>query len=179
MSTTVATVTENPYFVDPLVVLVAVTVATRLLGTLGVESASSWRNAARYGLACTFAVTSLSHFTATRSDLVRLVPEILPYPAAIVTVTGVLELAGAVGLLRRSIARVTAVGLALLLVAMFPANVVAAREGIGVGGTPATPFWFRTLVQLGFIVLLLWTARSDSSTALESDTVAEGATPRR
>lgn len=76
-------VTENP--VVPLAVLGASTVGIRCRGALGFESLRSWRRAARCGLACMFAVTSLSHFTASRTDLIRLVPGFLPYPAALVT----------------------------------------------------------------------------------------------
>ncbi|WP_437760195.1 AraC family transcriptional regulator [Sorangium sp. So ce1389] len=44
-----------------------------------------------------------------------------------------------------------AMGLALLLVAMFPANVHAARAGLTLGGSPVTPLLPRTLMQIVFI----------------------------
>ncbi len=47
-------------------------------------------------------------------------------------------------------------GLAVLLVALFPANVHAARRGVDLGGKPATPLGFRTVVQGLFIALTLW-----------------------
>lgn len=75
----------------------------------------------------------------------------------VVTVTGVLELLGAIGLLWPRTARYAGIGLAALLVVMFPANIVAAREGLIVAGIEATPLWFRFLAQVAFISLLLWT----------------------
>jgi uncharacterized membrane protein len=52
-----------------------------------------------------------------------MVPPFLPAPELLVTVTGVLELAGAAGLVWSRTAPWAAGGLSALLVAMFPANV--------------------------------------------------------
>jgi uncharacterized membrane protein len=80
-----------------------------------------------------------------------MVPPALPHPELLVTVTGVLELLGAAGLLHRRTAPWAAGGLALLMVAMFPANVYAALSGLMVNGAPATALLPRTLMQLVFI----------------------------
>lgn len=63
-------------------------------------------------------------------------------------VTGVLECAGAVGLLTRSLRLPAAWGLVALLVAMFPANVYAAISGVTLGGNPPTVLLLRTPLQL-------------------------------
>jgi uncharacterized membrane protein len=52
-------------------------------------------------------------------------------------------------------ATVAAVCLAVLLVALFPANVRAAREDLTIGGRPATPLPLRALLQLVFISALM------------------------
>jgi uncharacterized membrane protein len=80
-----------------------------------------------------------------------MVPPALPHPGLLVTVTGVLELAGAVGLLVPATARLAAAGLALLMVLMFPANVSAARRQVTLRGKPATPIGIRTAEQVLFI----------------------------
>jgi uncharacterized membrane protein len=72
-----------------------------------------------------------------------------------VSATGVLEILGAVGLLIPPIAPIAAAGLALLLIALFPANVRAAREHLALGGRPATALPLRTLLQLVFLVAAL------------------------
>jgi len=72
-----------------------------------------------------------------RSDLVQVVPPSLPNPELLVTLTGVTEVAGPLGLLVPRVAPFAAGGLALLLVALFPANVHAAQAGLTMGGRPA------------------------------------------
>jgi uncharacterized membrane protein len=89
------------------------------------------------------------HFVWMREELIAMVPPELPAPGLLVTVTGVLELAGAAGLLLHRTAPWAAAGLAALLVAMFPANVHAALEGTG---TPLLP---RTLMQVVFLAATL------------------------
>jgi uncharacterized membrane protein YphA (DoxX/SURF4 family) len=63
------------------------------------QGLDDWRIATRVGLAVMFSFTGVAHFTATRADLVRMVPPRLPNPALFVTLTGIAELAGAIGLL--------------------------------------------------------------------------------
>lgn len=147
---------DNPYFVVPFLLLLAALIVLRGLGAFGVMVFDSWTTATRLALAATFAFTSLSHFTATRDALVRMVPDVLPYPRLLVTFTGFAEIAGSIGLLVPVVAQLAGLGLAVLLVAMFPANVVAARESIEINGKIATPLWFRGLIQLFFIASLLW-----------------------
>jgi uncharacterized membrane protein len=62
-----------------------------------------------------------------RRDMIAIVPPALPAPALLVTVTGALELLGAAGLLNPPTRVAAAVCLFLLMLAMFPANVYAAR----------------------------------------------------
>lgn len=82
-----------------------------------------------------------------------MVPPALPEPGLLVTITGVLELAGAAGLLLRRTAPLAAACLAALMVAMFPANLYSAVEGLGTGPTDAlVP---RTLLQVVFVAAAL------------------------
>jgi uncharacterized membrane protein len=138
----------------PLVVLVVVTVALRAVGAAGVRRLGSWPVALRGGLAAMFVVTGASHFVGMRAELISMVPPMLPQPGLLVTVTGVLELAGAAGLLWRPTVAWAAGGLSALLVAMFPANVYAALAGL-LGGAPAMALLPRTLLQLVFLAATL------------------------
>jgi uncharacterized membrane protein len=45
-------------------------------------------------------------------------------------------------------------GLAALLLGLFPANVYAAMADVRLGGDPVTPLWIRTPLQLFWIALL-------------------------
>lgn len=149
----------------PLIVMLAGWIGARLLGRAGAwRAADSWKGALRFALAAMFVFTSISHFhPRTRPDLVRMVPPSLPAPALLVSATGVLELAGAAGLLLRRAAAPAAVGLAVLLVALFPANVHAAEAGLAIAGRPATSLPWRLLLQLFWIAALWWVARSAPS----------------
>jgi uncharacterized membrane protein len=139
----------------PLVVLVVVTVVLRAAGAVGVRRLGSWPVALRGGLAAMFVVTGGSHFVGMRAELISMVPPMLPHPGLLVTVTGVLELAGAAGLLWRPTVGWAAGGLSALLVAMFPANVYAALAGLTLGGAPAMALLPRTLLQLVFLAATL------------------------
>ncbi|MDA1360161.1 DoxX family protein [Glycomyces luteolus] len=142
----------------PIITLTAATLLARLTGLLGVD-ALDWQTSLRIGLAAMFLITGIVHFVpAFRDDMIRMIPERLPQPAALVALTGVLELAGAAGLLIPATAPAAAICLALLLAAMFPANVSAARRGIPLAGKPATPLGIRTAEQILFIGLAVLAA---------------------
>ncbi|MGV9211263.1 DoxX family protein [Micromonospora sp. RB23] len=124
----------------------------RLTGLAGVSALDGWHPALRVGLALMFVVTGSAHFVGRRrADLIAMVPPRLPRPDLLVTLTGALELAGAVGLLIPATARLAAAGLGLLMLAMFPANVSAARRGLLLAGRPVTRPGRRTALQLVFV----------------------------
>ncbi|WP_067721421.1 DoxX family protein [Nocardia yamanashiensis] len=133
----------------PLIALFVVTGIARIAGWAGVDWLDSWPHAVRIGLAVMFALTTLAHFQQPRRNgLIAMVPPQFPNPAAMVTLTGILEAAGAIGLLIPWAAPLAAACLALLLLIMFPANVRAARQGIGI---KTMPLPVRTVVQVVFI----------------------------
>jgi uncharacterized membrane protein len=143
----------------PLVALVTGFVLARLAGVLGVSALDGWHPALRVGLAALFLLTGAAHFGGSRrADLVAMVPPSLPRPGLLVTLTGVLELAGALGLLVPATARWSAAALALLMLAMFPANVSAARRRLTLGGRPVTPLGPRTVLQVVFVGAAVATA---------------------
>ena len=138
----------------PLFVLISVTLLLRVVG-LRVTTLSGWHPALRGGLAAMFTFTGVSHFVGMREDLIAMVPPALPYPGLLVSLTGLLEFAGAAGLLHRRTAPWAAGGLTLLLLAMFPANVYAALEGLTLNGSPAMDLLPRTALQLVFLAAVL------------------------
>ena len=144
------------YLVAPLLLLIAALLLLRAAGALGVTPLADWHTAARYALAVMFAFTALAHFGRQKDSLIRMVPSWMPAPPRVIAVTGLLELLGALGLLLPATPPVAGICLAVLLVAMFPANVKAAREHVMIDNKPATPLWFRTLVQVVFVVTALW-----------------------
>ena len=132
----------------PLIALVVCGALARLLGLLGVGALDGWWPALRVGLALMFLLTGLAHFgLGRRAGLIAMVPPRLPRPDLLVTITGVLELAGALGLLLPVTARLAAGCLAVLMLAMFPANYSAARRRL----VRVMPLPARTVIQLIFI----------------------------
>jgi len=102
-----------------------------------------------------FLVTASAHWGRGRPDLVRMVPPLFPAAGTLVSVTGILEILGALGLPIPFTARAAAICLAVLLLAMFPANIRARREGLTVLGRPAMNLAVRGAMQLLFIGSLL------------------------
>jgi uncharacterized membrane protein len=145
----------------PLIVMGVAWLVLRGLGATRFAAADSWTGALRFALALMFVFTAASHFhPRTRPDVVRMVPPGLPNPALLVSLTGMLELCGAIGLVVPSLVRVAAYALMVLLGALFPANVHAARAQLIVAGRPATPLLMRLPMQAFWIGALWWVGHS-------------------
>jgi uncharacterized membrane protein len=140
----------------PLVVLIAGTLVSWLLGRLGVELFASWPAAVRGGLALMFLFTAAAHFNSMRHDLARMLPPALPRPMAWIYFTGVCEILGAFGLLYFLTRTLAAAALILFLLTVLPANIHAARVGVTLRGKAVTPLWLRIPMQLLFIALTAW-----------------------
>jgi uncharacterized membrane protein len=111
-----------------------------------------WWAALRVALCVMFLLTASAHWGMRRADLIRMVPPTFPRADLLVTFTGICEIVGAIGLLIPAVAPYAAIGLMLMLLAIFPANVRAAREKLSIAGTPATPIVARTLIQVVFVM---------------------------
>ncbi|WP_307720040.1 DoxX family protein [Paenibacillus koleovorans] len=127
----------------------------RLSGWLGVGYFEGWLHPLQAAVAAMLLLTASAHWGMRRADLIRMVPRFFPKPALLVTLTGWLELAGAVGLLIPATSQAASIGLATLLVAMFPANIRAARENLTIGGKPTPGLAVRTVLQLIFLTAVL------------------------
>lgn len=141
-----------------LFVLAVSFLVLRGLGLLGVRRLSSWREAGLVAVAITFLFTGATHFTGMKHDYALMLPGPLSGNLRIIYLSGILEIAGAVGLLIPRTRRPAGVCLALYLVAVFPGNVYAAVNEVPFRGEPPTPLWLRTPIQLLFIGVVLWTS---------------------
>lgn len=142
----------------PLAVLAVSFAVFLLIGLAGVRYLADYHHALRPALAVMFFLTASAHWRAKRSDLIRMVPPMFRRPDIWVTATGVLEILGAIGLLIPATARVAAFGLALLLIAMFPANIHAARLHLKIGGRPVPALGARTVIQIVFLACVILAA---------------------
>ncbi len=139
-------------------VLIAALLFFKGLGALGVGLFSTWGVSAAWALALMFLFTASAHFTKTKEDLIAMVPQAFPSPRFLVYLTGVLEVLGAIGLLVAVSRSFAGLGLVVVLVAMFPANVNAVRKGIVLRGKLPTPLLLRGPMQLLFVGMTLWVA---------------------
>lgn len=111
------------------------------------------RTGARWLLAATFVTTGALHFTAADTYL-RVMPPYLPYPRALVAISGAAEIAGALGVLvPGKMRRLAGAGLILLLAAVFPANVHMALHPDQITGLNIAPIllWLRLPLQAALI----------------------------
>ena len=126
------------------------------LGWLRVEDRR--RAPLRMALGVMFVFTGITHFTGMAQDYLAMIPAPLPRSLGLIYLTGLLEIAGGVGLQVPRLRRAAAIGLILLLLAMFPANVNAALNDIPFRGEPPTPLAVRLPMQLFFLAALGWSA---------------------
>ena len=141
-----------------LFVLVISFIVLRGLGALGVKRFSSSREAGRGALVIMFLFTGFSHFSGLKHDFAAMIPDPLPNDLWVIYLSGVFEIAGAVGLLIPRTRRLAGICLVLLLVAVFPANVNAVINGIPLGENAPTPLWARAPMQLLYIGMVWWTS---------------------
>lgn len=139
----------------PFYALIASFLLFRGLGLLGLMYWNDWQISLQWAVAVMLLLGASAHWGRRRADLIRMVPPIFPRKEWIVTVTGLLEIAGAIGLLLPAVSRAAAVCLVILLIAMLPANMYAARHQLTIGGRPVPKLSLRLLVQLVFIAAVL------------------------
>jgi uncharacterized membrane protein len=139
-----------------LVILFCALLLFRALGFCGIPLFASWKDSMVFALAVMFCFTGLAHFGPIRGDLERMVPPWIRNPRAAIFWTGILEILGAIGLAIPDTRRLAGVCLVLFLIAVFPANIHAARSNMKLAGKPITPIWIRGPMQLLFILLIIW-----------------------
>lgn len=142
----------------PLIVLVGSFVIFGMAGIAGIPFFHDFEATLRHSVAVMFLFTAMAHWGKRRKDLIAMVPPYFPNPPVIVTMTGMLEIAGAVGLLIPATTSAAALCLALLLIAMFLANIHAAQKSHSIAGRPTLPLLPRTLLQILFLSAVLFSA---------------------
>jgi uncharacterized membrane protein len=114
-----------------------------------------WRRRLRVVLVVFMVAIGLGHFAFPR-PFVSIVPAFLPAPLLLVLVSGFFEVLGALGLLVRRVRRAASVGLALLYLSVFPANINMVMHPELGAGIPLWALWARLPFQVLFIAWALW-----------------------
>jgi uncharacterized membrane protein len=103
-----------------------------------------------------FFLGGIAHFAATQLEM-SIVPPSLPSPRALVLISGVFELLGAIGLLFGATRRAAGVGLFLLTIAVTPANLYMVQHAERFD----VPYWLlvaRLPLQLALLAIIAWSA---------------------
>ena len=123
---------------------------------------ASWpKRVSLFLLAAFYTYAGIGHFT-NEAFFLRIVPPWLPYPLAMVQISGVAEIAGGLGILVPQLRRVAGIGLLALLVAVYPANIHMALhpEQFADMGSPAA-FYFRLPLQFVAFAWTWWATKPD------------------
>lgn len=121
-------------------------------------------------LAVCMVVAGVLHFVASE-PFIRIVPGFLPAPAALVYISGIVEIILGIGLLIPSMRQVAAWGLVVLFVAVYPANLNMAFNHIKIAGVPDT-WWFHAIrlpFQFVLIAWAYWLTRPDVPSPLSEE----------
>jgi uncharacterized membrane protein len=108
-------------------------------------------------LAAMFIGSGFLHFVRP-APFVAIVPPYLPAARALVLISGAFEILGGVGLLVPKLRRWAGMGLVLLLLAVYPANIFMATNDVPLGQWHV-PWWghaIRLPLQFVFIALVVW-----------------------
>ena len=118
------------------------------------------RKIVRVLAAAALVTVGVKHFVQP-DFFVRIVPQSLPAPLLLVWISGVFEIAGGIGLLVPRVRREAAIGVVLLLIAVFPANINMAMHPALGGSWPPWALWTRLPFQAVFIAIALWVSRGE------------------
>lgn len=117
-----------------------------------------WQHVALWFVFAWFFVGGLAHFAFTELEA-SIVPPQLPDATDVVLITGVLELAGAFGLLLPWTRRLAGWGLFALTLAVTPANVYMLMAHDRFPSVPEWLLWLRLPLQVVLLWLIVWGSR--------------------
>ncbi|TWF47637.1 DoxX family protein [Neorhizobium alkalisoli] len=120
------------------------------------ERIDVWRTRLTILLAFVFGVGGVLHLLIPKPFL-SITPEWVPFPGAVIMLTGLCEIAGAAGLLVPRLRRMAGLGLALYALCVFPANIKHASDSLG-GPDPSLWQWFYHFVRLPLQPVIVWAA---------------------
>ena len=113
------------------------------------------RTVLRWVLAAAFLFAGIAHLRSPATFL-AITPDWVPAPATVILLTGIAEIAGAIGLLVPRLRAAAGIGLALYTVCVYPANINHALGNIAVGGNALG--WGYHAPRLAFQPVIVWWA---------------------
>ncbi len=115
-----------------------------------------WRVYCRISLAVLYGVAGVLHVTIP-APFLKITPVWVPDASHLILITGICEMAGAIGLLIRASRRTAGAALALYAICVFPANI---KHAVGdLAGADSTYWqWLYHTIRLPLQPLLVWAA---------------------
>jgi uncharacterized membrane protein len=135
-------------------IIITLAVLLHLASKIGLNTFKNFRENARIATGIAFVLTGISHFLIPEKFL-EMMPPFLPAHLFLIYLSGVFEILGGIGLMLSQTKFWAAIGLILLLLAVFPANIFVAWNNVQLGGFMNYPVyqWLRLPMQL---VLMAW-----------------------
>ena len=117
----------------------------------------------RWVFSLSLIAVGVSHFTDPEPFVEIMPPPLAPWALELVYWSGVFEILGGVGLLVERTRRLAGWGVLALLVAVYPANIYMAVEGVGFAGLEPNPvaLWLRLPLQFVFMAVTWWVSRPE------------------
>ncbi len=139
----------------PLFVLIGVFICA-LAGTKIFKSEIDSNLAGIIALSAMLLFTALGHFMFTRG-MSAMLPDFVPFKMQLVYLTGLIEIAAAIGIFIPGFRKVTGILLIIFFILILPANIYAAIKHLNyetgnTDGKGLSYLWFR----IPFQVLLIW-----------------------
>jgi uncharacterized membrane protein len=125
------------------------------LTLLAIPVSKSWPGRMRLAMALALFFVGSDHWVNPQRYL-AMMPPWVPLHLELVLFTGAAEVAGGIGLLWKDTRRLAGLMLALYFVAVFPANIHNALNGLAVEGLPEATWYY--WVRLPFQPLAIWWA---------------------
>jgi uncharacterized membrane protein len=151
----------------PLIVLLTV-FAISLVATKVFRGNYEFAVSGRIAMSAMLLFTAVAHFTFTRG-MAMMLPDVIPYRIEIIYLTGIIEIAAAIGLFIPNFRVITGWLLIAFFIMILPANIYAAIKQIDIqkgtfDGNGLNYLWFRIPLQLLFIVWTYFSAIKTEST---------------
>ena len=139
---------------EPLVILIVVFIIT-LLTTKAIKKVWLYSFAGCVAMSVMLLFTGVSHFLYPEG-MALMLPGFIPFKKEVIYLTGVIEIAAAVGILIPRYRKLTAWLLIVFFLAILPANIHAAINHVNLrtatfDGNGVNYLWFRVPLQIFFI----------------------------
>ena len=140
-------------------IIIILAIILQMAAKIGLNPLTRFRDNARIATGIAFIFTGISHFIIP-GKFMEMMPPFFPAPLFLIYLSGVFEILGGVGLMISRTKKLAAAGLILLLLAVFPANIYVALNGVRLGGfmNYAVYQWLRLPMQFVLIAWVGWCA---------------------